>query len=105
MVDAGGGIRFALTEPVEVHVADLGMSMLLWSVLGVLEPVRAGEDGSCLVGLTAVFSCVVTASLVARRPLILALVMKNGNCDAIGGLFAGAVLDVSLPGLIGLDAF
>jgi hypothetical protein len=75
-------------------------------VLGVLEPVRMGDDAaSSFVGLTAVFSCVVTASLVARRPFILAFVMKNGNCDAKGGLFAGAVLEVSLPGLIGLDAF
>lgn len=104
-MDAGGGIRFALPDPVDVLVADFGMSMLLWSVLGVLEPVRTGEVASSFVGLTAVFSCVVTASLVALRPFTLDFVMKNGNCDAKGGLFAGAVLDASLPGLIGLDAF
>ena len=95
----------ALPEPVDVLVADFGKSMLLWSVLGVLDPVRAGEGASSLVGLAAVFSCVVTASLVARRPLILDFVMKKGSWEAIGGLLAGAVLEVSLPCLTGLDAF
>ena len=95
----------AFPDPIDVLVADFGMSMLLWSVLGVLEPVRAGEGGTSLVGLTAVFSCVVTASLVARRPFIFDFVMKKGSCDAIGGLLAGAVLEVSLPCLTGLDAF
>jgi hypothetical protein len=78
-VEGGGGIRFALPDPVDVLVADFGMSMLRWSVLGVLEPVRTGEGASSFVGLTATFSCVVTASLVARRPFILDFVMKNGN--------------------------
>jgi hypothetical protein len=98
-------MRFALPDPVDVLVVDFGMSMLLWSVLGVLEPVRTGEGASSFVGLTATFSCVVTASLVARKPFILDFVMKNGNWEAIGGLLAGAVLDVSLPGLMGLEAF
>jgi hypothetical protein len=98
-------MRLALPDPVDVLVADFGKSMLLWSVLGVLEPVRAGEDASSFVGLTAVFSWVVTASLVARKPFILAFVMKNGNCDAKGGLLAGTALELSLPGFVGLDAF
>ena len=90
------------------------MSKLRVSVLGVVDPVRVGEETSLsltVVGTlsndvpAAVFSVGVTASLVARRPFTFDFVMKNGS-EALIGLRTGA--EPSLPPVavvpVGLDA-
>lgn len=106
LVTGGGGMRL-LPEPVDSRDAtsDLDISRLGFSVLGVEDPVAVRVGDVILVGEDN-FSSLVTASLMDRKPVTLALACEK-NPKLPEGLGVAFSLDASLPfssSLVGLAA-